>query len=72
MSCLSIIRAWKDAEYRLGLSGAELEQLPAHPAGVITMEEDPDCFGGPGQPISRDPFCNNSFGGRRLIPTCRG
>jgi mersacidin/lichenicidin family type 2 lantibiotic len=69
---LSIIRAWKDAEYRLGLSDAELEQLPAHPAGVMALEKDPDCFGSPTpQPISRDPFCNNSFGGHHLAP-CRG
>jgi mersacidin/lichenicidin family type 2 lantibiotic len=27
-----IVRAWKDAEYRLGLSEAERAALPEHPA----------------------------------------
>ena len=33
-----IIRAWKDEEYRSGLSESELSLLPAHPAGVIELD----------------------------------
>ena len=39
MRHLDIIRAWKDEEYRLSLSGAERAQLPEHPAGVIELLE---------------------------------
>jgi mersacidin/lichenicidin family type 2 lantibiotic len=39
MTHLNIIRAWKDAEYRLSLSDAERALMPAHPAGVIELAE---------------------------------
>jgi mersacidin/lichenicidin family type 2 lantibiotic len=39
MANLDIIRAWKDPEYRLSLSAAELAQLPPHPAGLIELED---------------------------------
>jgi mersacidin/lichenicidin family type 2 lantibiotic len=49
MRHLDIIRAWKDEEYRLSLSEAERDQLPAHPAGVIELaEEDLAGVGGGG------------------------
>lgn len=32
-----IIRAWKDEEYRLGLSNADKAVLPANPAGVAEI-----------------------------------
>ena len=35
-----IIRAWKDEDYRRGLSGAELSALPAHPAGFIELSDE--------------------------------
>ena len=34
-----IIRAWKDEEYRAGLSEAERQLLPAHPAGIVEIPE---------------------------------
>src|SRR5262245_52129602 len=34
-----IIHAWKDEEYRLSLSEAEREQLPAHPAGLLELTD---------------------------------
>jgi mersacidin/lichenicidin family type 2 lantibiotic len=37
MSVEKIIRAWKDAEYRLSLSEAERALLPANPAGAIEL-----------------------------------
>jgi len=40
MSRLNVIRAWKDAEYRLSLSDAEHAQLPAHPAGILELTDD--------------------------------
>jgi mersacidin/lichenicidin family type 2 lantibiotic len=35
MSNLNIIRAWKDPDYRRGLTEEQRAQLPAHPAGNI-------------------------------------
>ena len=37
MSTEKIIRAWKNAEYRLSLSEAERALLPANPAGAIEL-----------------------------------
>ena len=34
-----IIRAWKDEEFRQGLSDAQRAQLPDHPAGAIEMSD---------------------------------
>jgi mersacidin/lichenicidin family type 2 lantibiotic len=39
MSHVSIIRAWKDEEYRLSLSEAERALLPEHPAGLIELAD---------------------------------
>lgn len=35
-----IIRAWKDSEYREGLSEQALDALPAHPAGRRRFADD--------------------------------
>jgi mersacidin/lichenicidin family type 2 lantibiotic len=35
-----IIRAWRNPEYRRGLSPTERELLPAHPAGRIELSDD--------------------------------
>jgi len=40
MSNQDIIRAWKDEHYRLSLSRAEQELLPAHPAGNIELSDE--------------------------------
>jgi mersacidin/lichenicidin family type 2 lantibiotic len=34
---VNVIRAWKDEEYRLSLSEAEQELLPANPAGLMEL-----------------------------------
>lgn len=39
MSTLDIIRAWKDPEYRAGLTPDEQALLPAHPAGFIELDD---------------------------------
>jgi mersacidin/lichenicidin family type 2 lantibiotic len=39
MNNLSVIRAWKDEEYRLNLSEAERALLPPHPAGLIELAD---------------------------------
>jgi len=39
MSNIDVIRAWKDEEYRLGLSEAERALLPAHPAGAVEISD---------------------------------
>jgi mersacidin/lichenicidin family type 2 lantibiotic len=40
MSSVDIIRAWKDEEYRLGLTEAQRALLPAHPAGLIELDDE--------------------------------
>jgi mersacidin/lichenicidin family type 2 lantibiotic len=40
MSKVDIIRAWKDEEYRLSLTEAERALLPAHPAGLIELDNE--------------------------------
>ena len=35
-----IIRAWKDSDYRAGLTEAERAQLPEHPAGLIELTDE--------------------------------
>jgi len=39
MSRQTIIRAWKDEEYRLNLSEAERAALPQNPAGLIELTD---------------------------------
>jgi mersacidin/lichenicidin family type 2 lantibiotic len=34
-----IIRAWKEEDYRLGLSGEELSALPENPAGLVELAD---------------------------------
>jgi mersacidin/lichenicidin family type 2 lantibiotic len=51
-----IIRAWKDVEYRAGLSEAERALLPEHPAGLIELSDtdlDDVAGGGAGADLSR-------------------
>jgi mersacidin/lichenicidin family type 2 lantibiotic len=40
MSNIDVIRAWKDEEYRLGLSETERKLIPAHPAGAAEISDD--------------------------------
>jgi mersacidin/lichenicidin family type 2 lantibiotic len=40
MPKVDIIRAWKDEEYRLGLSSEERALLPEHPAGLIELDDE--------------------------------
>jgi mersacidin/lichenicidin family type 2 lantibiotic len=37
---LDIVRAWKDATYRAGLSTGEREMLPSHPAGLVELSDE--------------------------------
>ena len=40
MSNKTAIRAWKDEDFRLSLSQAELAQLPGNPAGLVELTEE--------------------------------
>ena len=40
MSLQEIIRAWTDEDYRLSLDATKRAQLPAHPAGLIELDDD--------------------------------
>jgi mersacidin/lichenicidin family type 2 lantibiotic len=40
MSKVDVVRAWKDEEYRASLTEAERAQLPAHPAGLIELDDE--------------------------------
>jgi mersacidin/lichenicidin family type 2 lantibiotic len=35
----NVVRAWKDPEYRRGLSAAEQGQLPDNPAGAVELTD---------------------------------
>jgi mersacidin/lichenicidin family type 2 lantibiotic len=39
VSIRDIVRAWRDEEYRQGLSEAERALLPAHPSGLIDLPD---------------------------------
>ena len=39
MSQLDIVRAWKDEEYRTGLSPDQQSILPPHPCGVLQLND---------------------------------
>ncbi len=39
MKKLDVVRAWRDEEYRNGLSAEEQAALPAHPAGVVELAD---------------------------------
>ncbi len=39
MSNVDVVRAWRDPQYRRGLSGAQLAALPSHPAGSVSVNE---------------------------------
>lgn len=39
MTIETIIRAWKDEDYRQSLSEQERAQLPANPSGVIELRD---------------------------------
>jgi mersacidin/lichenicidin family type 2 lantibiotic len=39
MSPEAIIRAWKDASFRAGLSDTERALLPEHPSGLIELDD---------------------------------
>jgi mersacidin/lichenicidin family type 2 lantibiotic len=58
MSKLDIIRAWKDEEYREGLSAAERSRLPQNPAGIIELTE-PDLAEVEGGTISYPMGCDS-------------
>ncbi|HLZ59637.1 MAG TPA: mersacidin/lichenicidin family type 2 lantibiotic [Ktedonosporobacter sp.] len=40
MNTLDIVRAWKDAAFRHGLSAEEQALLPEHPAGAIGLTDE--------------------------------
>jgi len=59
MSVLDIIHAWKDEDYRRGLTEAERSRVPDHPAGLVELENaDLDPATGGGGVISVDLSCH--------------
>lgn len=51
MAQTDIIRAWRDAEYRLSLSDAEQALIPPHPAGLSEIQ-----LNGPDELVPTSPF----------------
>lgn len=39
MSNVDVVRAWRDPQYRRGLSTSEIAALPSHPAGSVEVNE---------------------------------
>lgn len=40
MSADEIIKAWKDEEFRLKMSGEDLESIPPNPAGLVELTDE--------------------------------
>jgi len=40
MSKSDVVRAWKDPLYRASLSREEIAGLPAHPSGLVELDEE--------------------------------
>lgn len=65
MNKSDLIRAWKDPVYRSTLRAEELGALPAHPAGVIDVQDD-DLRGVGGALLTTAIACTaHTFGGWR-------
>ena len=57
MTDRDVIKAWKDEEFRRGLSEAELSALPENPAGAVELTDaDLDAAGGDLLAPIWDPF----------------
>lgn len=63
MSHENIIRAWKDASFRDGLSETERSLLPDHPAGIIELADTrlTNVAGGQKFTYSGDEACNSGI-----------
>jgi mersacidin/lichenicidin family type 2 lantibiotic len=62
MSRIDIVRAWKDEAYRLSLSEADRASIPAHPAGLIELDDEHLRMvlgGGQNTGIAPSSGCNN-------------
>lgn len=67
MSNVDIIRAWKDEEYRLSLTEAQLAALPPNPAGLIELQEtDLANIAGGARPRTFNKYCQ----GTRVFGNC--
>jgi mersacidin/lichenicidin family type 2 lantibiotic len=40
MKSIDIVRAWKDARYREGLTQGERQGVPANPAGIVELTDE--------------------------------
>lgn len=71
MTNVDIIRAWKDEEYRMGLTEAERAELPEHPAGLVELTDAQMAAVAGGQAPSQAPGPRPAtlvFGGLVLAP----
>ncbi len=60
MSKLNVIRAWKDEEFRRGLSDAERASLPQNPAGLVDLTgEELRAVEGGAVATTRNTYCNS-------------
>jgi mersacidin/lichenicidin family type 2 lantibiotic len=40
MKSVDVVRVWKDAVYREGLTPEELREVPVHPAGIVELTDE--------------------------------
>jgi mersacidin/lichenicidin family type 2 lantibiotic len=69
MSTVDIIRAWKDEEYRMSLSAAELAQLPQNPVGMVELD-DADLADASGQVTTWVCFTVAVSAATSCVPSC--
>ena len=71
MTPLTIIRAWKDEEYRATLTDTERAQLPAHPAGFIELTNtELDRVAGGVNSTLASTTCDTNYRWCSLFPGC--
>jgi mersacidin/lichenicidin family type 2 lantibiotic len=57
MNKADIVRAWKDPLYRATLSPEQLAELPAHPAGLVEIDEERLLAAGAQAPVTTARTC---------------
>ena len=64
---IDVIRSWKDPLYRSTLTAEELNQLPAHPAGILELEDEQLRSISGGAPLTTAIDCTEfTFANRRM------
>ncbi|HKS26455.1 MAG TPA: mersacidin/lichenicidin family type 2 lantibiotic [Pyrinomonadaceae bacterium] len=67
-----IIRAWKDEEFRRGLSETERALLPQHPAGFVELSDADLAYASGGTDTGTDSWQLLTYGCCNTVTPCTG